>query len=156
MWDKIHDGCTVCCCRPWKVTLMKSLAVLSTTREIQSLQVSLYAHSPKPSLYTPSSLSTHTGSKDNTCRLWRWQPDSLTIYPHHLLYYYILYILYCTHIMCTMIHSKHRSHHFCSKHYSIKRQRLAALQETMQSGRKQTFQLNLKKRKLVQAQVSLS
>ena len=22
--------------------------------------------------------------------------------------------------MCTMIHSKHRSHHFCSKHYSIK------------------------------------
>ena len=55
--------------------------------------------------------------------------------------------------MCTMIHLKHRSHHFCSKHYSIKplMYRLAALQETCSLGgnkRFNYFQLNLKKRKL--------
>lgn len=68
--------------------------------------------------------------------------------------------------MCTMIHSKHRSHHFCSKHYSIKpliyrkRQKVSSTAGDMQSGRKQTFQLLStkpeKEKTLVQAQVSLS
>ena len=67
--------------------------------------------------------------------------------------------------MCTMIHSKHRSHHFCSKHYSIKplmyrkRQRVSSTAGD-HAVWEETFQLLStkpeKEKTLVQAQVSLS
>ena len=71
--------CAVYCCRPWKATLMKSLAVLSTMRAIPSSQVSLHKPSPNPhSLHTSLPHSSHTSLTPHA------PPSLLTHLPHSL------------------------------------------------------------------------
>ena len=80
VWEE-DTCCAVYCCRPWKATLMKSLAVLSTMREIPSSQVSLYLSSPNPS---SSLFFTHTPHFLHTPLTLYIHPSLFTHTPHSL------------------------------------------------------------------------